>query len=279
MNYRHAFHAGNFSDVFKHSILTILVTAFFRKNTPFFYLDTHAGVGFYDLFAPYSQKTKEYEQGIERIIQADNPPLSIQSYLNYIKKINLPQDRIQHYPGSPSLVKQILRPQDRMAVCELHPADYQTLKKCFANDRQVAVHHQDGYQSMIALLPPKEKRGLILIDPPYEETREWLKITTILTQALKRFKTGVYAVWYPIKGHISSLTSFYHELKINVTQPILINELILYSDEVATHLNGCGMLIINPPFQCDQALEMLLPWLGQALISTPHEYTATVRYL
>jgi 23S rRNA (adenine2030-N6)-methyltransferase len=201
MNYRHIYHAGNFADAFKHIILMLLTKSFLKKETPFCFLDTHAGIGHYDLMSVEAQKGKEYENGIKKIIEADDPPEAIREYIACIQNFNakIADNECRLYPGSPEIVKAFLRPHDRMQLCELHPEDYKTLKKYFARHKQIAVHHQDAYQSFKALLPPKEKRGLILIDPPYENTNELSHLVTMLPQALSRFETGVYALWYPIR--------------------------------------------------------------------------------
>lgn len=259
MNYRHIFHAGNFADVFKHIILVALTKAFFRKDTAFCYLDTHAGVGSYDLSSGPAQKGKEYENGIRKILSAKNVPELVQDYLSL-----LPDRKSRLYPGSPEIVRQLIRQQDRMVLSELHPDDYVTLKKHFAHNKQIAVHHQDAYLSLKAFLPPKEKRGLILIDPPYEQADEFAQLTTSLQEALKRFESGVYAIWYPIK-HRPPIDRFYHQLKLKIERPMLACELSIYPDNQATQLNGCGMLIINPPFQLDQQLTPVVAWLWKQL--------------
>lgn len=275
MNYRHLYHAGNFADVFKHIILIALTKSFLRKENAFCYLDTHAGIGKYDLSSEAAQKSKEYENGIVKILQAENPPELVQDYLKCINTLadargsDLTEPRPSGsgnfvYPGSPEIVKHFLRPQDRMILCELHAEDVKILKKNYPHNKQIAIHHQDGYQSLKALLPPKERRGLILIDPPYENTNEFSHIISALSQALKRFETGVYAIWYPIKDR-DSIVRFHRELKATISRPMLISELMLYPDNLATHLNGCGMLIINPPFQLDQQIEKILPWLWKTL--------------
>lgn len=259
MNYRHAYHVGNFADVLKHIILLNLIQSMQRKDTGFCYLETHAGAGLYDLLSAETQKCKEFVEGAAKIFAANNPPSCIESYLTCLKKLN-PQGELRHYPGSPYLAKQLLRPQDRAIVAELNEDVMQTLKKVFLHDKQVAVHHIDGYQSLKAFLPPKERRGLILIDPPYEQADELKNLPAVLAQALKRFETGVFAVWYPIKKRLH-LDPFYRDLKNKIQQPMLAAELCIYADDIATQLNGCGMLIINPPWQFDDMLQNLLPWL------------------
>jgi 23S rRNA (adenine2030-N6)-methyltransferase len=263
VNYRHTFHAGNFADVFKHVVLVALTKSFLKKDAGFCYLDTHAGIGHYDLLAETTQKSKEYSDGVERVLQAANPPTLITDYVNCIQHYN-PQNLLRFYPGSPEFVNYFLRTQDRMVLCELHPEDYQTLKKNISHDKRIAIHHQNGYQGLKAFLPPKEKRGLILIDPPYEKNFEFSEINTALQLALKRFETGIYAIWYPIKNR-APIDVFHREMKALTARPILISELCIYPDDMPNHLNGSGMIIINPPFQLDIQLNETLAWLWKVL--------------
>lgn len=263
MNYRHGFHAGNFADVFKHVLLIALTKTFLRKESAFCYLDTHAGAGRYDLMSESAKKSKEYENGICKVLLEKDAPELIQEYCALIKTGNSP---LRFYPGSPEIVKHYLRQQDRMMLCELHPEEYTLLKKNFAHKKNIAIHHQDAYQSLKALLPPKEKRGLILIDPPYEKADEFSQIISSLPLALKRFATGVYAVWYPIKNR-QPIERFHCELKEKVKLPIAIYELLLYPDNLPTHFNGCGMIIINPPYQLDEQIKPLLSWLKRCFLN------------
>ncbi len=263
MNYRHVYHAGNFADVFKHVILLSLVQSLLRKETAFCYLETHAGIGRYDLFSEEAQKSREFENGIKKIIDAKNPPALIQDYLSCVTSLNQPNE-LRYYPGSPFFANYCMRPQDRMVLSEFHPDDVKTLKKYFARNKQVAVHHQDGYQSLKAFLPPKERRGLVLIDPPYEKNNELMELPSVLAQALTRWKTGMYAVWYPIKGRNQSLV-FHRELKKIIHEPFLIAELNVYADDVEGQLSGAGMVVIHPPWQLEETLENTLFWLSNVL--------------
>lgn len=264
MNYRHSYHAGNFADVFKHIILVSLIQSLLRKENAFCYLETHAGVGCYDLFAETTQKSKEFENGIQKIVSASNPPALIQDYLSCIQTLNNTSNVLRYYPGSPYFAKYFMRPQDKIILSELHPEDVQLLRKNFPRDKQIAIHHQDGYQSLKAFLPPKEKRGLVLIDPPYEKNNELKSLPGLLTQTINRWETGIYALWYPIKTEQQNKL-FHKELKTGIQRPYLTAELCIYSNEFATQLNGSGMLIINPPWQLDQQLENILPWLWHVL--------------
>lgn len=268
MNYRHSYHAGNFTDVVKHIILTALLTSISRKDSSFCYIDTHAGTGYYDLFSEFSKKTKEYEGGIEKIIQQGNPPLLVKRYLDYVHQINNQLTgakfaSLRYYPGSPMIARYLTRPHDRIIACELQPQEYQALKNTFAGDKQVAVHHTDGFLGLKAFLPPREKRGVVLIDPPYENPDEFTRIAHSLPIAIKRWNTGIFAIWYPIKER-NQINRFYRVLKEHVHLPILSIELTIYPD-LPMHLNGCGMVIINPPWQFDETIKEILPWIWKAL--------------
>ncbi len=268
MNYRHAYHAGNFADVIKHIILTALITSLSRKDSPYCYIDTHAGTGYYDLEADQSKKTKEFEGGIEKVIRQDNPPALIRHYLDCVHKINnqltnTKFSSLRYYPGSPMLARYLSRPHDRIVACELQPQEYRALSSAFAGDKQVAVHHMDGFLGLKAFLPPPERRGLILIDPPYEDPAEFTRIAQTLPVALKRFNTGIYAIWYPIKEK-AEVKSFYSALKKSIDLPIYSIELTIYPD-LPQHLNGSGMIIINPPWQLEDSMKEILPWLWNSL--------------
>lgn len=268
MNYRHSYHAGSFTDVTKHVILTALMNSFTHKNTPICYLDTHAGIGYYDLCGEFSRKTKEYEGGIEKIIQQEDPPPLVQRYLDCVHQINnhLTQSKftsLRYYPGSPMVARYLARPHDRIIACELQTQEYQALKAAFAGDKQTAVHHQDGFLGLKAFLPPQERRGLVLIDPPYESPDEFRLIAQSLDSALKRWSTGVYAIWYPIKEQ-SLVNRFYRNLREITDLPILSIELTIYP-ELPQHLSGSGMAIINPPWQFAETIQDVLPWLWKAL--------------
>ncbi|MDX1900958.1 MAG: 23S rRNA (adenine(2030)-N(6))-methyltransferase RlmJ [Gammaproteobacteria bacterium] len=259
MNYRHSYHAGNFADVFKHTILVALIESLKNKPKPFCYLDTHAGCGQYDLQSAEALKTHEYKSGIAKILKANNPPEMIQKYLAICA------DKGSHfYPGSPEITRSLLRLEDRMILSELHPTDFQTLKNHFYKDRQVAVHQQDAWQSLKAFLPPKERRGLILIDPPYEQSDELLTLAEKIAPGLKRFETGIFAIWYPIKRNMP-LNAFHRTCKETISLPMLRVDMTLWPEDGAATLNGCGMLIINPPWQFDLTLKSFLPWLWEHL--------------
>lgn len=248
MNYRHAYHAGNFADCMKHALLVWLVDALQRKPAPIFVLDTHAGAGSYDLTVGPAQRSGEWRQGIGRLL--DDPPPALSRYLGLIRMLGL-------YPGSPVLVRAMLRPDDRLACCELHPDDALELRRRFAHDPQVAVHRRDAWEAIGALLPPKERRGLVLIDPPFEQREEFAHLATGLATAQRRFGTGVIAAWYPVK-HRAPVRGFFTAVQETGLRDVVAAELCLREPLSAERLNGCGLLVVNPPFRFEQeALPML----------------------
>jgi 23S rRNA (adenine2030-N6)-methyltransferase len=266
LSYRHAFHAGNFADVHKHIVLSLLVEGLLHKDAPICYLDSHAATGRYDLNSAEAQKNGEYRQGILRLWQQDSVPDAVRPYLSAVQALNSPEntDLPRYYPGSPRIVRHFLRPQDRMILTELHPADFQRLQQEFAADRQVAVHHLDGYQGLKAFLPPQERRGLVLIDPAFERRDETAHMISALQTACKRWTQGVYALWFPITNR-SALDGFYRKLKKTGIRKILSCELCIRPPLTARHLNGSLMVIINPPWQTDNSLRAIQPWLATIL--------------
>lgn len=269
MNYRHLYHAGNFSDIFKHSVLLLLLQALHKKDTPFCYYETHAGIGIYPLDSDEAQKTLEYKQGLHQILKyaQSNPPESISLLINIVNKINS-ETVIKTYPGSPYYAKALLREHDRMLLAELHPQDYNTLKKNFSYDKQVAIHHMDGYQMLKAFLPPKEKRGLVLIDPPFEKPDDFNLVKNSLNLAFKRWPHGIYSVWYPVKN-AAKISDFYHELKYIGFKKILQLE-IFYSNNNPNKLQRCGLAILNPPYQIETSIIETMEWLCKALTNQQH---------
>ena len=271
MNYRHIFHAGNFADVFKHAILTLLLKALHKKDTPFCYLDTHAGAGRYDLSLEAAQKTGEYRHGIARLWSGASPPEELADYLAAVTAVNR-GDALRYYPGSPRIARHFLRPQDRMVLLETHPEEAAALTREFVHDRQVAVHQQDGYQGLKAYLPPVERRGLVLIAPPYEAADEFDHVVSGLRAACERWASGMYAVWYPVKSR-PPVERFHRRLAATGIRKLLLAELGLYPQDSAFRLNGCGMILVNPPWRRDATLRDLLPALLELLRIDAHGWT------
>jgi len=264
MNYRHAFHAGNHADVLKHVVLLGIVEALKRKATPFFALDTHAGRGRYLLQGEQSDKTGEARAGIFRLLVLGNLPGAVQRYLKRVQADN-PVGALVCYPGSPLLVAQSMREHDRLVACELQPEEARALDQLFRDDERVTTSARDGYAAVKALLPPKEKRGFVIIDPPYEaQEEEYPRIITALEDGLQRWPTGCYAVWYPIKER-RSLNAFMRKVSALPAKSILRAELLVRPDDSPLRLNGSGMLVLNPPYKLDQEIAQALPVLAKLL--------------
>ena len=270
MNYRHGYHAGNFADVLKHLALCELLRLLTAKDKKLFVLDTHAGAGSYDLAASPASRTREAETGIVRLMAMARKakPAAVSRYLAavaaYDRKFGPSAGAVRRYPGSPRLVRAALRPGDRFVACELHPQDALALKREFAGDRAVEVRQADGYRALKALMPPVERRGLVLIDPPFEAADEFDRLARAVKQALRRFATGCYAVWYPIKDE-AAVEAFKATL---VGLKALSLELRLASAPDGK-LAACGLAVINPPWTFEQSMAEALPWVGAALGATP----------
>ena len=256
MNYRHHYHAGNFADCVKHALFVALLRAMLRKDKPVFVLDTHAGTGQYDVNAEPARKTAEWRSGIGRVMESKAPAL--EDYIGLVGRLGL-------YPGSPALARALLRPQDRLAVSELHDEDAALLRHRFRGYKQIQVHHRDGYEALIALLPPAERRGLILIDPPFERTDEFSILANALAAAWRKFPQGVYAAWYPVK-HRPPVRAFFDDLKARGIPGMIAPELLLRKPVDPLRLNGCGLVIINPPFGFTEQARTILAALAAILV-------------
>ena len=258
MNYRHAFHAGNFADCVKHAVLVWLLHALQRKPAPMFVLDTHAGAGRYELAAGPAARTGEWRDGIARLL--DDPPAALTAYLEAAGSLSTGHDGEEepaHYPGSPCLIRRLLRPDDRLACCELHAEDALALRHLFARDGQVAVHRRDAWEAIGALLPPKERRGLVMVDPPYEERDEFARVARGLAAGHARFSNGVFVAWYPIKQR-APVRQFLSDMRESGIRDIVSAELCLREPVDAARLNGCGLLVINPPYRFELEVQPIL---------------------
>ena len=271
MNYRHAYHAGNHADVLKHIVLLALVDALHRKDTPVFVLDTHAGRGEYDLTAVEAGKTAEAEGGVEKLLSwarnARPLPTAIARYRDALRAQD-PAGERRYYPGSPKLLMHALRANDRLAVVEMQPEEAAVLKRTMGNDARVGVHARDGYAAMKAMLPPKEKRGLVLIDPPYEaQGAEFDAIVTALKDGFARWPTGMFAVWYPVKQRRTLLPFFRKAASLPAKQALVV-ELLVRKDDSPLRMNGSGMLLLNPPWKLDielaKTMSALVKSMGEA---------------
>lgn len=265
MNYRHAFHAGNFADVIKHIILTRLIEYLKLKPAAFRVIDTHAGIGRYSLTGDEAKRSPEWMDGVAKLLKADlaaKPKALIQPYLDVIAGENQ-NGTLARYPGSPLLARKLFRPQDRLSALELHPADYRKLRDLLEGDVQARVSELDGWLALNAYVPPKEKRGLVLVDPPFEEEGEWTRLVEGLAKAHKKWATGLYALWYPLKEP-REVNRFATDLKATGIPKMLRAELLV-ERAVAGKLYGSGMILVNPPFVLEDELKSILPALVKAL--------------
>jgi 23S rRNA (adenine2030-N6)-methyltransferase len=259
MNYRHAFHAGNYVDVFKHAALMFVLEWLLQKPAPFAVLDTHAGIGVYDLTTGEAQRTLEYEAGAGRVFE---PGLaSAPGYAGLLREMN--PEGLAAYPGSPEIVRRMLRGDDRLIACELHPDDAQALSRRYRDDRRVFVHHRDGYEAIGALLPPAERRGLVLIDPPFEQTDEGERLAAALAAGLRRWPTGTFMAWYPIKDGLVG-AGLARAAVAGRFPKTLQAEFSPYPRD-GLSLCGGGLLIVNAPWRLDERLVALCQELSGLL--------------
>ncbi|MFK0690513.1 23S rRNA (adenine(2030)-N(6))-methyltransferase RlmJ [Mesorhizobium sp. IMUNJ 23033] len=271
MNYRHAYHAGNFADVVKHVVLTRLLEYLKQKDKAFRVIDTHAGIGRYDLSSTEAQKTGEWQGGIGRLIGVNldaKAAALLAPYLEAVRALNPdggPDGGIKKYPGSPLIARHLLRKQDRLTAIELHPDDANRLKAVFAGDFQARVIELDGWLALGAQLPPKEKRGLVLIDPPFEAVGEFDRLVDGLVKAHKRWPGGIYALWYPIKDR-KAVIAFRKALKQTGIPKLLDIEFEIRPASSEPSLDGSGMVVVNPPFTLEGELRLLLPALHRLLV-------------
>lgn len=271
MNYRHIYHAGNFADVLKHAVLARLIVYMAQKDKAFRVLDTHAGIGLYDLSSEEAQKTGEWQDGIGRILDADIPAKAkalLEPYLTAVRDLN-PDGGLTLYPGSPKLTRVLMRPQDRLSAMELHPDDYETLHRLFDGDFQSRITQLDGWLALGAHLPPKEKRGLVLVDPPFEVAGEFERLADGLVKAWRRFSGGTFCLWYPLKQG-APIAAFHEALKALEIPKMLCAELSVRSDRDTTGLSGSGLIIVNPPYTLKDELDVLLPFLKDRLKQDRH---------
>lgn len=266
MNYRHAFHAGSFADVFKHAVLARILHHLRDKPAAFRVIDTHAGSGLYDLAGPEAARGGEWHDGIETLLAA---PLSgaeadlLAPYLDVIGALN-ERGRLTVYPGSPAIVRAWLRPQDRLLACELEPKAAAALGRNLRGDPRIKTLAIDGWTALSAYVPPKERRGLVLVDPPFEEDSDFHRLSRGLAAAHRKWATGIYMLWYPIKdrGEPDALAKRLRRLALGKT---LRAELTVLAMSEASKLNGCGLVLVNPPWRLADELGILLPALAKIL--------------
>ena len=264
LSYQHGFHAGNIADVLKHAVLCQVIDHLLQKNKPFYFHDTHAGRGLYDLTHPVAQKTGEYRDGIARIWNHRELPAGLAPYIRTLQDFNTGTG-LRMYAGSSLLAQRMMTGADRLAANELHPQEYQALHDNVKGLRNLRVSKEDGYAALKAALPPKERRGVVLIDPSYELLADDFAVVDALREALKRFSTGIYLVWYPVVEPARA-RKMVRGIAALAKEKILQLELFV-RDPVAGSggMAGSGMLVINPPWQLDVVMQETLPWLVKQL--------------
>ncbi len=265
MNYRHAFHAGNFADVMKHVTLSRLIDYLKLKPAAFRVIDTHAGIGRYSLTGEEARRSPEWQDGIGRLRKAKLPERAAELLAPYLEVVagENKNGTLARYPGSPLLARKLFRSQDRLSALELHPADYRKLRDLFEGDVQVRVTELDGWLALNAYVPPKEKRGLVLVDPPFEEKGEFERLVDGLGKAHKKWATGLYALWYPLKEP-REINGFVADLRATGITRMLRAELHV-GPALAGTFYGSGLILVNPPFTLEAELNIILPALAKVL--------------
>jgi 23S rRNA (adenine2030-N6)-methyltransferase len=261
LSYRHGYHAGNAADVLKHFMLTYVLDYIKKKDKGFIFIDSHAGAGKYLISDPYMQKNKEYLQGIEKILQLKNDNIFLKKYLDLVKSINFNSD-LKIYPGSCYLAAKSLRPNDNLYFFELHPKEFLNLKKNFENDSRVIIENRDSYQRLKKLLPPKEKRAVILIDPSYELKDEYEKVLEMLSDCYKKFPLGVYIIWYPVLKSKKSEKFIFNVLKKKYKN---LSHVEMITDNLNNGMQGSGLFILNCPWSIENDIKKSLETIFDCL--------------
>ncbi len=261
LSYRHGYHAGNAADVLKHFILTYVLDYIKKKDKGFIFIDSHAGAGKYLISDPYMQKNKEYLQGIEKILQLKNDNIFLKKYLDLVKSINFNSD-LKIYPGSCFLAAKSLRPNDNLYFFELHPKEFLNLKKNFENDSRVIIENRDSYQRLKKLLPPTEKRAVILIDPSYELKDEYEKVSEMLSDCYKKFPLGVYIIWYPVLKSKKSKKFIFNVLKKNYKN---LSHIEMITNNLNNGMQGSGLFILNCPWSIENDIKKSLETIFDCL--------------
>lgn len=263
LSYRHAFHAGNHADILKHAVIASILSYMAQKIAPLSYIDTHAGLGLYEIESPEALTTQEPDTGIHKLVNAPNPPKAIQAFTSLCTDLY----KLGLYPGSPTVAEHFLREQDELILMELHPQDVPVLKENLSHHKNVHIHHRDGFAGLIALTPPKTKRGLILIDPSYETEADWLAVPETLSRVYKKWSGAVTAVWYPIvprkTQELYRMKQALHTLGGEKTLDISLE--VKPAPDDGFGLIGSGMFIINPPWTLESEVANYLPWLKEVL--------------
>lgn len=263
LSYRHAFHAGNFADVLKHSLLLHTLNYMTQKEKSLRIIDTHAGAGAYTFSGNQTIKNREYENGIGKLWARDDLPTALRDYINFVKAFN-EGDKLQHYPGSPLFMQTALRPKDNLFLHELHSTDWRLLTEVIGDDKQVKIIDDDGLAGMQGLLPPPDRRGLIFIDPSYELKHDYQEVVKQVVNAHKRFATGTFIIWYPVVLR-QRIDDMQKALIKSGIKNIQVFELGIAPDSPEYGMNSSGLFVINPPWTLWKAMEETLPYLADVL--------------
>jgi 23S rRNA (adenine2030-N6)-methyltransferase len=266
MNYRHAFHAGNHCDVLKHAALALVLESLKGKEKPFMVLDTHAGRGLYDLDSAEARRSGERQGGILKIFDDPAAPAALRPYFDAVRRQN-PFGGLRWYPGSPAIVRDALRRQDNAKFCELHPEERAVLERAISGDPRIRVFDRDGYQAVRAFLPPRERRGLILIDPPFEQPGEFGRLADAIADGVARWAGGVYMIWRPVKDETGYAAFLEAVAPLGLEKSLIVT--LATAAPAEDKLTGSGLYIVNPPFGLSEALAEILPYLAARLAVAP----------
>jgi 23S rRNA (adenine2030-N6)-methyltransferase len=270
MNYRHAFHAGNFADVMKHAVLTRIILYLCEKPTPFRFIDTHAGPGLTDLTGPEATRTGEWRDGVGRLFSSSLTPEVrglLSPYLDVLAAFN-PGNRLVAYPGSPLIAKALMRRQDRLISCELEPTSAASLSRHCRSDPRAKAIAIDGWTALTAFVPPKERRGVVLVDPPFESSADFTRLAARLAAAYSKWPTGIYLLWYPIKDVRETRRLGQAMTRLGIPK-ILRSELTVGPASEQNQLFGSGLLVINPPWTLERDLAVMMPALSSLMRRAP----------
>ncbi|MFD2166974.1 23S rRNA (adenine(2030)-N(6))-methyltransferase RlmJ [Thalassotalea euphylliae] len=271
LSYRHAFHAGNFADVLKHSVLAYVLEYMAKKEKGYCYFDSHSGAGMYQLADDYAQKTGEYKDGIDKLYQKNNLPPLLDSYVDLIQSLNN-RAELSVYPGSPAIAQAYARKQDTARLFEIHPTDFELLTEFTDTWKQCRLQKKDGYKGVVSQMPPTTRRGVLLIDPPYEIKDDYQKAVDTVVKAHTKFATGTFIIWYPVvKRHF--IDAMEKGLTDSGIRNILQTELCLLADSEEYGMTGTGLFIVNPPWQLEAELETALPYLVSTLGTQKSQFT------
>ncbi len=265
LSYRHAFHAGNHADILEHYIFSLVLDYFNQKDKPYCVIDTHAGAGIYNLDSTFSQKNSEFDSGIARLFSAQDAPNSLATFIDMVQSFNQ-DENLKAYPGSPKIAEYFLRAHDKLRLFELHTSDHQLLTENFKNkSHQTKIEMQDGFIGIKSCLPPHTKRGIVMIDPPYEDKYDYERVVSTIKGSLKRFATGTYIIWYPLLQRSEPLQMVGALKQLNEKNWLNMSLNVGQPSTEGFGMFGSGLFIINPPWVLPKTLEATLPYLSNLL--------------